>query len=109
MYKETVSPARDTFINILNQIPEKKTVPMSSQTHDISNTPRRAMRSPYIWISVAEFVTLCSLLFAVYPTYKDIRQYSDNPFYQVDQEVSQFEATIDEEDLQIVDQDATLI
>lgn len=117
MYKETVSPPKEHLINILNQIPEKKNVPVASSVDAIqtsinagsTHTPKAATRSPYIWISIAELVTLCSLLFAVYPSYKDAQMVKSNPFYQIDNEVSQFEDQIDAEDLQIADQDVSLL
>jgi hypothetical protein len=117
MYKETVSPPKEHLINILNQIPEKKKVPVESSVDAIqtiintgrAHSPAAATRSPYIWIHMAELVTLCSLLFAVYPSYKDAQMAQSNPFYQVDNEVSQFEDQIDADDLQIADQDALLL
>jgi hypothetical protein len=98
MYKETVSPSRDAFINILNQIPEKEPLVVS----------RRVTRSPYIWIAFAEVATLCSLLFVVYPTFSDMQKSARDPFYQIDNQVNQFEASIDAQDIQIAEQDSLL-
>lgn len=59
MYKENVSPSRKNLEMILSQIPEQKT-----------KEKARAIRSPYIWIAITEMVTLCSIMFALYPTLK---------------------------------------
>lgn len=98
MYKETVSPSREILINILNQIPEKEPLVIS----------RRVTRSPYIWIAFAEVATLCSLLFVVYPTFSNIGESERDPFYQIDNEVNQFEASIDAQDIQIAEQDSLI-
>lgn len=100
MYKETVSPSKDTLINILNQIPEKEIVSVP--------VLRRVTRSPYIWIAALEVVTVCSILFAVFPTFNNTNSHLDDPFYQVDNQVSQFEQSIDAQDAQILEQDYSL-
>jgi hypothetical protein len=57
MYKETVSPSKDTLVYILNQIPEIKETELQD---------RRAIRSPYRWLVVAQLASVfphsaCSL------------------------------------------------
>jgi hypothetical protein len=101
MYKETVSSQKEHLITILNQIPEKEKLQVK--------IPIRATRSPYIWMSIAELVTLCSLLIPIYPTYQDAQMAQIDPFYQVDKQVSQFEDQIDAEDLQLANQDLELL
>lgn len=90
MYKETVSPSRSSLIKILDQIPEKKKM--------IKEQEGRAIRSPYIWLAITQAVTVCSLVFALYPSLSEIYVYRDDPFYQVDKQVETFEATITAED-----------
>lgn len=100
MYKENVSPSRKNLEMILSQIPEQKTksnlvslnemqgkailstemytsyIEEESSSFDtaVRQTSKmkeaRAIRSPYIWIAITEMVTLCSIMFALYPTIK---------------------------------------
>ena len=93
MYKETVSPSKDSFKMIISQIPEQKLESVE------------AIRSPYIWVVFAELAMLCSILVAIIPTLVGI---SDDPFYQVDRNITNFELQIQNQDYQDVLQDATL-
>lgn len=68
MYKENVSPSRKNLEMILSQIPEQKTKSNLVQPNKVKEA--RAIRSPYIWIAITEMVTLCSIMFALYPTLK---------------------------------------
>lgn len=100
MYKENVSPSRKNLEMILSQIPEQKIPIILSSLNEIpekamlstemytsynegesssfdavfrqnsKNKKARAIRSPYIWIAITEMVTLCSIMFALYPTIK---------------------------------------
>ncbi len=98
MYKENVSPSRKNLEMILSQIPEQKTrfnnlneiqgkTMVFSEVYKsyseektssfdaevrqiIKPEEARAIRSPYIWIAITEMVTLCSIMFALYPTIK---------------------------------------
>lgn len=100
MYKETVSPSQENLKAILSHIPEQKTKNSLSNLNEIefdlrpshesadstfrqtSKTKKaRAIRSPYIWVAVTEFVTLCSIMLALYPTIN--LEMSNN---QIDQE-----------------------
>ena len=94
MYRETVSPQTQCLSDILSQIPERKII-----------ENRRAVRSPYIWLAVTEFVMLCSIMLAVIPTLTKIL---DDPFYQIDKEVQIFETGIQQQDLQDNLVDSTL-
>jgi hypothetical protein len=100
MYKETVSPSRDTFINILNQIPEKERLLV----------PRRVTRSPYIWIAVTNFAVALCLFVVLDPGFSrdGNTNNTDNPFSKIDAQIYQFESTIDKEDAAIVAKDYTL-
>lgn len=88
MYKETVSPSTERLSAILSQIPEQKTL-----------EGRRAIRSPYTWFVVSQFVSLSLLLIVVYPTYNDLAA-NDPDFYfrTTDTEVAAFEQQIMLED-----------
>jgi hypothetical protein len=103
MYVETVSPSRDMLVNVLNQIPEIK---------EFKANDRRAIRSPYIWTRVAQFVSVCAIALALYPSFfqspTPSDTYSDNPFYAIDSQVEEFEAGINEEDYQAMLVDYTL-
>jgi hypothetical protein len=96
MYKENVSPSRKNLEMILSQIPEQKirfnnlneiqgktrvfsevyksyseekTSSFDAEVRQIIKPEEaRAIRSPYIWIAITEMVTLCSIMFALYPT-----------------------------------------
>lgn len=87
MYKETVSPSPDMLIKVFNQIPER-TVGME----------RRAIRSPYIWLAVTQVVTVCSILFVLAPSLQERYLYRNDPFYDIDKQVEQFEYAVDQED-----------
>ena len=93
MYKETVSPSTSALINILNQIPEKEKVLVPI---------RRVTRSPYIWIAGVNMAIAFSLIIVLYPTFENITNTSNNPFDQIDSQVDQFEASIDNEDANLV-------
>lgn len=102
MYTETVSPSKDTLVYVLNQIPEIK---------ELKASDRRAIRSPYRWLAVAQLVSVLLVAIAVYPS--ATRPVSDqvqidNPFYEVDKQVEQFEQKIDNEDYQMMTTDYTL-
>ena len=88
MYKETVSPSPDTLIKILNQIPEK----------EIVGKERRVIRSPYIWLAITQAVTVCAIMFTLFPTLSEMYTYRDDPFYAVDAQVESFENGINAED-----------
>jgi hypothetical protein len=98
MYKETVSPSKDTLVYVLNQIPEIKETELQD---------RRAIRSPYRWLAIAQLVSVFMVALAVYPNLGN-PEVTQNPFYSVDQEVQQFEQNIDQEDVQMVMSDYTL-
>lgn len=102
MYTETVSPSKDTLVHVLNQIPEIK----ESKASD-----RRAIRSPYRWLAVAQLVSVLLVALAVYPNMTKTqvtRVETDNPFYEVDAQVEQFEKNIDAEDYNMMVSDYTL-
>lgn len=89
MYKETVSPSQDMLMEILNQIPEKK--------KNVAEE-RRAIRSPYIWVAVTQFVSVFILVIALFPTLGGNPSYADDPFYAVDTQVDEFERGINDDD-----------
>lgn len=130
MYKETVSPSRKNLEMILSQIPEQKTqkrpVDLSevlgktttstemytsyiegevgsfdNEIHQIHRSKEaRAIRSPYIWIAITEIVTLCSILFALYPTLS-VDYYNtqiDNEFISIDAQNDSFQVYMDTTD-----------
>jgi hypothetical protein len=88
MYKETVSPSKDTLVYILNQIPEIKETELQD---------RRAIRSPYRWLAFAQLASVFLIALAVYPTLVT-PEVAQNPFYAVDRQVESFEARINQED-----------
>jgi hypothetical protein len=98
MYKETVSPSKDTLVFILNQIPEIKETELQD---------RRAIRSPYRWLVVAQLASVFLIALAVYPTLRT-PEIAQNPFYAVDQQVEQFEKNTNNEDAQMMLADYTL-
>lgn len=98
MYKETVSPSKDTLVFILNQIPEIKETELQD---------RRAIRSPYRWLAVAQLASVFMIALAVYPSLQS-PEMTQNPFYAVDQQVEQFEQQINQEDEQMMLADYTL-
>lgn len=83
-YVENVSPSKENLIAILSQIPEQK-----------KQEKGRAIRSPYMWLEITEFVMLCSIMLVTLPSFmKSI----NDPFYQIDKEVQVFEMGIQNED-----------
>ena len=98
MYKETVSPSKDTLVYILNQIPEIKETELQD---------RRAIRSPYRWLAFAQLASVFLIALAVYPTLST-PEIAQNPFYSVDQQVEQFEQQINQEDAAMMASDYTL-
>ncbi len=98
MYKETVSPSKDTLVYILNQIPEIKETELQD---------RRAIRSPYRWLAIAQLASVFLVALAVYPTLST-PEIAQNPFYAVDQQVETFEQNINNEDYNRVLSDYTL-
>lgn len=87
MYTETVSPSQENLHKILSQIPEQ-----------IKKEDRRVIRSPYRWLVVSEFISLCLLLVAVIPSYQSRLDDPDYYFQDIDAQVQIFEAEIDKED-----------
>lgn len=98
MYKETVSPSKDTLVYILNQIPEIKETELQD---------RRAIRSPYRWLAIAQLTSVFLIALAVYPTIRT-PEMAQNPFYAVDQQVTTFEQSIINEDETLILRDYTL-
>jgi hypothetical protein len=98
MYKETVSPSKDTLVRVLNQIPEIKETELQD---------RRAIRSPYRWLAVAQLASVFLIALVVYPTLQT-PEMAHNPFYAVDQQVEQYEQQINQEDEQMMLADYTL-
>lgn len=88
MYKETVSPSRDAFINILNQIPEKEKI----------EHQRRVIRSPYIWLSVTQYVMLALVILVVSPDILAPYGYGENSFSAIDAQIEVYEEGINDED-----------
>ena len=87
MYKETVSPSQKHLQLILSQIPEQ-----------IKIKDRRVIRSPYRWLVVSQFVSLCLLLIAIIPSYQSRMDDPDYYFQATDTQVVAFEAGINAED-----------
>ncbi len=98
MYKETVSPSKDTLVYILNQIPEIKETKLQD---------RRAIRSPYRWLAFAQLASVFLIALAVYPTLST-PEIAQNPFYAVDQQIESFERSINQEDEQMLNADYPL-
>lgn len=91
MYKETVSPSKESLLKILNQIPEKeKTV----------KAKKEAIRSPYMWTVVPEIITLCFMFFISFPTLNEMYTYRDDPFFIIDKEIEHFDLIMNDEDEQ---------
>lgn len=86
MYKETVSPSKENLKAIFSHIPEQK-----------KYNKGRAVRSPYIWIIITQGAMVCLIVFGVYPAFEQ-SEYSQNPFYAVDQQVEEFERGIINDD-----------
>lgn len=90
MYKENVSPSETHFQAILSQIPEQQKLKEG-----------RAVRSPYRWLAITQFVTLTAIIIAVLPSYinpNGIDDVSSNPYYETDKQIEAFERQIDNED-----------
>ena len=88
MYKENVSPSETYFQAILSQIPEQQKLKEG-----------RAVRSPYRWLAITQFATLCAIVVAVLPTYvTELQNARNNPYYETDKQVEAFERQIDDED-----------
>ena len=88
MYRETVSPSRDSLRSILSQIPEQQ-----------QSKERRAVRSPYRWLVTSQVVSLAALLLFVYPLYNTTKiSAPDYYFLTTDSQVQAFESSIDQED-----------
>jgi hypothetical protein len=87
MYTETVSPSQEHLQKILSHIPEQ-----------IKQEDRRVIRSPYRWLVVSQFVSLCLLLVAVLPGYTSRFDDPDYYFQDTDAQVRTFENQIDQED-----------
>jgi hypothetical protein len=98
MYKETVSPSKDTLVYILNQIPEIKETELQD---------RRAIRSPYRWLAIAQLASVFLIALAVYPTLHT-PEMAQNPFYAVDEQVENFEQSLNAEDERMMLADYTL-
>jgi hypothetical protein len=98
MYKETVSPSKDTLVYILNQIPEIKETELQD---------RRAIRSPYRWLAIAQLASVFLIALAVYPTLHT-PEMAQNPFYAVDEQVESFEQSLNAEDERMMLADYTL-
>ena len=99
-YRETVSPSKENLITILSQIPEQKNKQglfyLNTKHLQIEEGVKgRAVRSPYMWLAVTEFVMLCSLMLTLLPT---ITKSIHDPFYSIDKEVEIFEVGIQGED-----------
>ncbi|MBP9782199.1 MAG: hypothetical protein KBC50_00485 [Candidatus Pacebacteria bacterium] len=90
MYMETVSPPRGGLEHILRELPEHV---------KYSNLPRRAIRSPYIWLGISQLASLCFLVAIMVPGV--IRHPADMDYFQaIDIQVEQFESGINEMDYQ---------
>lgn len=87
MYKENVSPSETYLQAILSQIPEQQKLKEG-----------RAVRSPYRWMAIGQFATMCLIIIAVLPTNLLNEGPTSNPYYQTDKEVEAFERQIDLED-----------
>ena len=90
MYKENVSPSETYFQAILSQIPEQQKLKEG-----------RAVRSPYRWLAITQFVSLTAILLAILPSYiTQVKLAQANPYYETDKQVEAFEQQIDDEDYQ---------
>ncbi len=92
MCKENVSPSETCFQAILSQIPEQQNLKEG-----------RAVRSPYRWLAISQMMTVFAIVLVLLPNTptNDIRDaglISENPYYEIDQEVENFEASLDQED-----------
>lgn len=85
-YVENVSPSKENLIAILSHIPEQN-----------KQKKGRAIRSPYMWLEITEFVMLCSIMLVIAPT---LIKSIDDPFYTIDREVQVFEMGIQAQDAQ---------
>ncbi len=92
MYKENVSPSETCFQAILSQIPEQQNLKEG-----------RAIRSPYRWLAISQIMTVFAIVLVLLPNtptnnIRDVGLISENPYYEIDQEVENFEASLDQED-----------
>ncbi len=85
MYKATVSPSKDAFLNLLNQMPEKK--------DNVSFA--KVIRSPYMWRTLSNAMPLFVVALLLIPT---ANSYFEDPFYKEDKKVEAFEIWLDEID-----------
>lgn len=85
-YVENVSPSEENLIAILSQIPEQK-----------KHEKGRAIRSPYMWLEITEFVMICSIMLVTLPS---LLKSINDPFYQIDKETEIFEMGIQNQDIQ---------
>ena len=93
MCKENVSPSETNLQAILSQIPEQQNLKEG-----------RAVRSPYRWLAITQMMTVCAIVLVLLPatptgTIEDSRLATENPYYEIDQEVENFEASLDQEDI----------
>jgi len=97
MYKETVSPSHKSLQVVLSQIPEQK-----------NREKMLAVRSPYRWLALTQVAMALSIVFVMVTTITP-PAYQSNPFYKIDKQVDEFEATITQEDYEKSSQDYTLL
>ncbi len=95
MYKENVSPSETCFQAILSQIPEQQKLKEG-----------RAIRSPYRWLAISQMMTVFAIVLVLLPStptndMRDAVFTSDNPYYEVDRDVENFEARLDQEDAEL--------
>ncbi len=92
MCKENVSPSETNLQAILSQIPEQQNLKEG-----------RAVRSPYRWLAISQMMTVFAIVLVLLPNTptSDMREAgftSENPYYEVDRDVEDFEASLDQED-----------
>lgn len=92
MCKENVSPSETKLQAILSQIPEQQKLKEG-----------RAVRSPYRWLAISQMMTVFAIVLVLLPNtptgdMRDAGLTSENPYYEVDKDVENFEASLDQED-----------
>jgi hypothetical protein len=92
MCKENVSPSETKLQAILSQIPEQQNLKEG-----------RAVRSPYRWLAISQMMTVFAIVLVLLPNtptsdMRDAGLASTNPYYEIDMEVENFEASLDQED-----------
>jgi hypothetical protein len=92
MCKENVSPSETCFQAILSQIPEQQNLKEG-----------RAVRSPYRWLAISQMITVFAIVLVLVPStpaseIKDAGLSNENPYYEIDKEVENFEASLERED-----------